>query len=253
MNSVVVFVVSAISIFSGTLIGVWLRNRLPEHHLSSEGRETVKAGAGMIATLAALVLGLLVSSAKSSFDGMNQGIMEAGTRLILLDRSLRQYGPEAQPIREGLRDTVLRGLHTVWPETAGSDSGLIKFEEANGMEVIQSRIRQLTPRTPEQREAQTQALQISTDLLRSRWSLIEAAQSRLPVPFLVIVLFWLSLLFMSFGLLAPKNPTVLVVLFLSALSVSGALFLIVEMNHPFDGIIKLSNAPLLKAVEHISR
>jgi len=121
------------------------------------------------------------------------------------------------------------------------------------VEMIQAKLRELTPATEAQRKLQAQAEQISGDMLQARWLLIEQMQNALPKPFLVMVLFWLTILHMSFGLFAPRNAMVIVVLLLCALSVSGAIFLILEMNHPLSGFIKVSSAPMLKALEHLGQ
>jgi hypothetical protein len=253
MPSLTVGLFSAACIFGGALLGMLLQRLLPEQHLRDNSKDTVKVAAGMIATLAALVLGLLVGAAKSSFDGTNTAVIENGAKIILLDRALAGYGPETKEIREQLRRTVVDGIQMFWPEEGKAGEGMGGFERANAMEIIQAKLRDLTPATDVQRKLQSQAEQISSDMLHARWLLIEQAQSVLPLPFLVMLLFWLTMLHLSFGLLAARNATTLTVLLISAVSVSGAIFLILEMNHPLDGMIKVSSAPLHKALEHLGK
>jgi hypothetical protein len=232
------------------LLGLFLQGLLPEHHLLDTSKDTVKVAAGTIATLSALVLGLLVGSAKSSFDATNTAITQSGAKIILLDRVLANYGPETKAAREQLRRAVAAGIEMFWPEEKNGGSGMTGFERANAMEMLQAKLREFTPATDTQRQLLSQAEQISSDMLQARWLLIEQAQSTLPVPFLVVLLFWLTMLHLSFGLLAPRNATVITVLLISALSVSGAIFIILEMNHPLQGMIKVSSAPMRKALEH---
>jgi Protein of unknown function (DUF4239) len=229
------------------------RALLPEHHLRDTSKDTVKVVAGMIATLSALVLGLLVGSAKSSFDTTSTAITQGGAKIILLDRVLATYGPETKDAREQLRSAVVAGIEMFWPEEKTRGSGLAGFERASGMEMVQAKLRELTPATDAQRQLLSQAEQISNDMLQARWLLIEQAQSALPVPFLVVLLFWLTMLFLSFGLFAPRNATVIIVLLIGAMSVSGAIFIILEMNHPLRGMIKVSSAPMRKALEHLGQ
>ena len=242
---------------AGPLLGLLLQGLLPEPHLKDNSKDTVKVASGMIATMAALVLGLLVGSAKSSFDGTNTAVIENGAKAVLLDRALAAYGPETKDIREQLHGAVAAGVEMFWPEEGkvASDgaSGMTVFERANAMETIQGKLRELTPTTDAQRKLQSQAEQISADMLHARWLLIEQAQSEIPMPFLVMLLFWLTMLHLSFGLFAPRNATVMTVLLISALSVSGAILLILEMNHPLDGMIKVSSAPMRKALEHMGK
>jgi Protein of unknown function (DUF4239) len=253
MSSLTIALISAACIFGGALLGLSLQGLLPERHLRDTSKDTVKVAAGMIATLSALVLGLLVGSAKSSFDTTNNAIIQNSAKIILLDRVLAAYGPETKDAREQLRRAAVAGIEMFWPEEKKEGSGMTGFERANAMEMIQAKLRQLTPATDAQRKLQSQADQISGDLLQARWLLIEQAQSALPLPFLVVLLFWLTMLHLSFGLFAPRNWTVFTVLLISALSVSGAIFIILEMNHPLQGMIKVSSAPMRKALEHLGQ
>jgi len=251
MNSTLIGLLSVACVFGGALLGLALQRRLPNHHLGKDSHEIVKLGAGMIATLTALVLGLLVSSAKSSFDTMNQGIVQGGAKIILLDRVLAQYGPESKAIREQLQRGLAATIENVWPRERTGMAGLSAFERTNGMELVQARLRELAPKDDAQRELLARAQQIASDVSQTRWLLVEEAQSQLPVPFLVVLLFWLTMLFASFGLFSPRNATVITVLFVCACSVSAAIFLVMEMSQPLTGIIKVSNAPLLKALDHL--
>ena len=253
MSSLTIGFISAGCIFGGALLGLWLQGVLPQPHLRDTSKDTVKMVAGMIATLSALVLGLLVASAKSSFDATNSAIIQNGAKIILLDRVLATYGPETKDAREQLRRAVADGIEMFWPEEETVGSGMTAFERANAMEMIQAKLHNLTPVTDAQRKLQSQAEQITGDLLQARWLLIEQAQNALPLPFLVGLLFWLTTLHLSFGLFAPRNATVITVLLISALSVSGAIFIILEMNHPLQGMIKVSSAPMHKALEHLGQ
>jgi hypothetical protein len=237
----------------GLLIGVFVRRLLPGHHLSSDSRDVVKLGAGLIATQAALVLGLLVSSAKGSFDAMNAGITQGGARIILLDRVLSQYGPETKPIREALRRNITSVTEQIWPKNNARPGGMKAVEAATGAEDISDKLRELSPQNESQRLLKTQALQLAVDLSQLRWQLIEQAQGSLPTTFLAVLVFWFATLFASFAILTPPNATVIVVMLVCALSVAGGALLILEMNRPLDGLIKVSGAPFEKALDHLGR
>jgi hypothetical protein len=253
MNSQVIFLISAGCIFGGAMLGLLLSGLLPEGHLRDTSRDTVKVVIGMIATLAALVLGLLISSANSSFDAVDTAITQTGAKIILLDRALANYGPETKDVREQLRNTVIDGMEMFWPEERAEGSGLAGFERTTAMEDLQTKIRKLSPATDVQRQLLSQAEKLSGDLLEARWLLIAQAQHTISMTFLVVLLFWLTMLHIGFGLLAPRNATVITALIISALSVSGAILLILELNHPLTGMIKVSSAPLRKALEHLGR
>ena len=237
----------------GVLLGSILRGLLPDDHLRDDSKDAVKVGAGMIATLSALVLGLLVASTKDNFDTTTAEITQTGAKVITLDRLLANYGPETKATREQLRGAVASVVEMLWPEEKARASGLATFERTNGMEPLQMALLKLTPTTDAQRQLLAAAQQIAGELRQARWLLIEQTQNALPTPFLVVLLFWLTMLHASFGLLAPRNATVIVVLLISALSVSGAIFIILEMNHPLQGMIKVSSAPMRKALEHMGQ
>ena len=253
MSSFNITVISTVSIFAGALLGMGLARRLPGHHLSKEMQDLVKLSAGTIATLTALVLGLLVSSAKSSFDAINTGIVQGSAKFILLDRTLAHYGPETKSAREQLKQMVAAGIEMVWPTEKTGVTALAAFERANGMELVQEKLRELTPQNDVQRQALAQAQQIANDLGQTRWLLVEQAQTQLPVPLLLILVFWLTLLFISFGLFAPRNLMALTVLLIGACAISAAIFLVLELNQPLDGLIKVSSAPMQNALQHMGQ
>jgi hypothetical protein len=253
MSSITIGLISAGSLFTGALLGMGLARRLPGHHLSKEMQDLVKLTSGTIATLTALVLGLLVSSAKSSFDAVNTGVVQGSAKFILMDRTLARYGPETKAIREQLKRALAGGIERVWPEEKTGVSALTAFERGNGLELVQDKLGELTPKNEVQRQALAQAQQMVNDLNQARWLLVEEAQSRLPIPLLLILVFWLVLLFVSFGLFAPRNVMALTVLLVGACALSAAISLVLELNQPLDGLIKVSCAPLQNALHHMGQ
>jgi hypothetical protein len=251
MSSITIGLITAGCTFSGALVGVWLQNRLPRHHLDKESQEAVKLGAGMIATITALVLGLLVSSAKGTFDTINDGIKQESAKIILLDRILAQYGPEAQGIRDQMKRSLAASLEAARLRKPAGAPEQAAVQVTNRVEGVQGLLRILTPQTEGQRQLLAQAQQVAGDMSQTRWLLMEEAQNELPLPLLVILICWLTVLFVSFGLFAPRNVTVITVLFVCACSMSAALFLILEMNRPLDGFIKVSNAPLRNIMQYL--
>ena len=253
MSSFIITLISPACIFAGALLGMELQRRLPERHLSKEMQDLVKLSAGTIATLTALVLGLLVSSAKSSYDAANADIVQGSAKFILLDRTLARYGPEAKATREQLKRALAAVIERGWPTKETEKTALTSLERAHGLELVQVKLGELTPKNEAQRQALAQSLQILYDLSQTRWLLVEQAQGQLPIPFLVILIFWLVLLFVSFGLFAPRNLMALTVLFVVACSLSAAIFLVLELNQPLVGLMKVSSAPLQNAMQHLGQ
>ena len=238
-------------IFGGALLGMLLHGILPEHHLSSESKDVIKLGMALTATMSALVLALLVSSAKGSYDAQRNEITQLSANIILLDRVLAHYGLETKEARVLLAQTARGMLDRIWPENRTRNAEL-KPSGAGG-ERFYDKIQELSPQNEVQRSLQAQALKMSIDLGQTRWLLFEQGGSSIPMPFLVLLVFWVTIIFLSFGLFAPPNATVIATLFLCALSVSGAIFMILELDRPFGGLIHISSAPMRNALAQLGK
>jgi hypothetical protein len=166
--------------------------------------------------------------------------------VILLDQLLNQYGPEARPIRQLMREALGPLVERLWQEggTAGKDA---PFEATAAAEMALAKIGDLVPQTDAQRSLKERAIKVSTDLQQTRLALFVQAGSSIPVPFLVVLVFWLAIIFASFNLFSRLNPTHVVAMVVFALSASAALFLIVEMSEPFAGLMQIPSGPLRRA------
>lgn len=247
---VIVFVCS----FGGALLGMWLRTALPEHHLDADSRDTVKLCIGLVATMTALVLGLVTASAKSSFDAVDMAVKQSAIEVLALDRVLARYGPETGGIRTSLKQAIGARIEMIWPQDSSRPIDLDPIRSGAGSvaEGLADAIRGLRPRDDSQRALQSRALNLAEGLLQARWLVLAGTESSVPGPFLVILLFWLAIIFTSFGLFAPRNATVLAVLFVCAVSLGSAVFLVLEMDTPFDGLLKVSEDPIRYAYEHLN-
>jgi hypothetical protein len=240
-------------VFGGTILGMFLRVVMPEHHLSDDSKDVIKLGMGLIATIAALVLGLVIATAKTSFDTQDAAVKHTAVKIILLDRVLAQYGPETKETRDLIRLTLAHKVDEIWPEERSQPERLDTPKAAPAGEKIGDRIRQLTPQNDAQRGLQSRALQIADDIMETRWFMFGGMGSSVPAPFLVVVAFWLTFIFGCFGIFAPRNATVVAVLFICALSIAGSIFLILEMDRPFSGVIKISSSPLRYTLSHLGQ
>lgn len=238
-------------LFAGGLLGMAIRARLPERHLSVEARDAIKFGTGLISTMAAIVLGLLVASAKGSYDTQRNEITEMSARIVLLDRILAHYGPESATARDLLRHSIAAMVDRTWPQDR-SEYG--RLEPASPKtEGDYDAIQMLSPKSEAERTLQSQAENIAIEIGSRRWLMFEQAGNSISTPLLVVLVFWLAIIFLSFGLFAPRNPPVVVTMLLCALSVSGAIFLIMELNHPFEGLVQISSQPMRDALAHLGQ
>ena len=236
-------------VFGGALFGMFLRVSLPEHHLSTDSKDFVKLGMGLIATMAALALGLLIASAKNSYDIQRNELTQISASIIVLDRLMANYGPETKEARDLLRRSVVHTLDEMWPEQR---SQAAQLEPGVSSDALHDKIYRLSPHNEDQRLLKSQALTITLNLRQTRWLEVEQREgSSIPKAVLAVLIFWLAIIFVSFGLFAPPNSTVLAVLFVCVLSVSGAIFLILELDRPFEGLIRIPSAPLRDALLHL--
>jgi Protein of unknown function (DUF4239) len=253
MASLVTALITLASICAGTVLGSLVRSRLPDHHLRDDSRDVVKTASGMIATLVALVIGLLVSSSKSTYDQASAGVTQIGAKAILLDRVLERYGPETKAIRKRMSEGIAASVERLWPTDPGLNPSVAAVEQTTGMDDVHDLIMQLAPADEAHRILRSHALATCIELAQSRWLIIEQAQTTLPAAFLAMLIFWLTVLFASLGLLAPRNATTWCCLFVCAVSMAGAIYLILEMNRPLEGAVQISPAPLQKALSVIDK
>jgi hypothetical protein len=237
--------------FGAALIGLYLR--LPEHHLDGDSKDTVRLVMGLIATMSALVLSLLISSANSSYDAQATGLQQMSADVAQLDRMLVLYGPETQEIRTILRRSVAAAHQRIWPPDSSQPANLDPATGQAQIDAFYAKLQNLTPQTAAQTRAQDAAWQLTASVVRIRLLLYEELNSSISWPLVTVLIFWVSVLFLGFGLFARSNATVLVTMTVGSISVAGAIFLILELNHPYSGFIRLSDAPIRAALNSMNR
>jgi hypothetical protein len=242
--SLIVFAV----IFGGALAGVFVRPLLSEKHLHPDSKEVVKMATGLIGTLAALVLGLLIASAKSSFDQKTNQVRQMTATIILLDELLAQYGPEAASLRTLLRQSIPPLANRIWREEEIPASNPVHFESTAQSLAFENQLERLSPNNDTERSLQSRAIQAFTEGAQIRLQLFAQAGGSIPAPFLVILVFWLGAIFVSFTLFARANLVVMAALFVCALSFACAIFLVLELDNPFRGLMGISSATLRSAL-----
>jgi hypothetical protein len=239
-------------VFGGAMTGMLLGRVLPPHHLGDDAKSVVTLASGTLSVLSALVIGLLMSFAKGDFDAETKLVQKVAADLILLDRVMRQYGPETGEARDLLRRYTVLKITLTWPEE--NAHGAPRLDDPTTLEMlegVQAKLRGLIPQGEAQRWLQSRALQIGGDLAEERWLLAAGGEGSVPQPFLATLVFWLTILFIGFGVFAPRHATVVVALLVCAVSLSAALFLILEMDRPFDGLITVSSQPMRSALAHM--
>jgi hypothetical protein len=236
--------------FSGALAGMALRRALPQEHFGTDAKDTVRLAIGLIVTMAGLVLGMLVSSAKTYYDGQKNVVAEMSSQIIFLDTLLVNYGPEAKDSRKSAHQFVEDAADRIWPT---EESRLFQLKPKNDGRDINAQLELLVPTNERQAAIKSQVTSVIQDLRKTYWLMfLETEQTSISIPLLVVVTSWLVAIFVGFGIFAPSNSTVMVTLIICALAVSAAIFIIMEMYSPFSGILKISPVAIRDALHQMS-
>jgi hypothetical protein len=251
MSPIAISLIVFACVFGGALLGIFLHSLLKTDHLSPESKESVRLGMALVATTVALVLGLLIASAKSFYDTGNTEMTQLAADAVLMDRILAHYGPETQEVRAQLRGSVARLVDI---DAAQNSNAKTRFDpKAEEQDALYTKIQQLSPGNENQRRLQSQALEVATQIGHTRWLMFEQKATPMPTLLLAMLVFWLTTLFISFGMFVRPNVVVVTSLLISALALTGAIFLILEMYHPYGGLIQVSDAPLRAALAQLGR
>jgi ABC-type amino acid transport system permease subunit len=250
MGHLIIGLISFVAIFGGVLIGRFAARRLPDNHLTSDTQSAVTVSVAVIGTLSALVLGLMISAANSSFSARTDQLRELSLQMIRMDRNLRRYGPEGAEARANLRLWARAKIQQLFPDKqkppVSSEASISLLEH------VQDAVLDLTPRNERQTYLRTLCLTLSSTMIQARWSLEQRTGHSTPIPFLVLLIFWLAVVFASFGLFAPANPTAMVALLLCSVAVAGGIVLIEELDNPLTGLIRLPSDSMRKGLVEIT-
>ena len=253
VNAIVTALIVFAVVLGATLLGSSLGRRLPTNQVSGETWSSVSLGIGFISTMAAIVLGLLVASAKASYDTKHDEVQTAAAKLVVLDRTLRQYGTEAQPVRALLLDRVKSMASMRWLRADEASSGSRTAPVTYGYEQIWLAVRTLSPTNDVQRGLQARALEIIDQLGQMRWLLTTQSSEGISIPMLVALVVWLAVIAGCAGVFAPRHRTMFVIALLCAMAVSGTIFLLMELYDPFGGVMRMSSAPMQTALDVLSQ
>jgi hypothetical protein len=251
MSMVFIAIVLFACLVAAALLGRRVHRYLPEDHLSADSRDAVKLAMGLVATMTALVLGLLVSSAKGAYDTNRSTVIQMAAKVAFLDRVLALYGPEASEARSELRAGVADAVRRIWVPDAMRSARLAPNPQAG--DALYLAVQQLSPHDEAQRTLKAQVTTLLVDLGQLRSLMLAQSIPSISEPMLVILLSWLVVIFFGFSLIAPPNATTVLALVASAFSVAGAIFLILELDHPFGGVIHIPSEPLNNLLTHLAK
>jgi hypothetical protein len=233
-----------VCILLGSVAGIVLSRTLSERRFSDQTKDVVRMTAGTVGTMTALVLGLVLASERSAFDAEAAAVKQGAINIVVLDRMLSQYGPETTDVRKRIRQAVAHRYSLVWPEESWQPAQVNATEDVPVLESIQRDLVALAPKTEIQQWFKARALDASSQIFQSHWMSFSQRGMSVPMAFLVLLTFWLTIVFMSFGLFAPPNLVVAVTLLIGAFAVASSVFLIMELDDPFSGVVKVSGEPV---------
>ena len=251
MDPLITSIVISAGVFAGGIAGLYLHRVLSTDQVSAEAQSVVRLVTGMLSVLASLVLGLMIATVKSSFDSTDNAVRSYAASLILLDETLRDYGDGALPARRLLRDYTTMLVNDLWRNPQGEPYLVERRAAGDVLEHVREGIRALKPVDDGQRWLDDQALQISVSLMRQRWLMIEQAGPTVRPVMIAIVVLWIVAIFLSFGLNAPRNRLVVAALLIGALAIGSAMHLILELDRPFEGELRISERHMLLALDHM--
>lgn len=249
MNSTLIIGIAAFAaILGGALVGAQARDRLPKQHLTDETKSLVSVSTGVVAMVAALVLGLLISNANTKFTQLGGEVTALSAEILRLDHILRRYGADAEPAREILMQYAERKSVDLFPESPGD----VRVSNPSTYELLQrleDKLLSLKPANSRDQWWLSQGLMLAGKIGDARWLIAQQIGQGTPKAFVALLVFWLALLFASFGLFSPPNMTSAITLILCALAVAGAVAIFLELEQGFGGIVRISPAPMRQAVE----
>jgi hypothetical protein len=248
-------VIIALSSFGLILVsiggGLFLRYRLPDDHLSGDSKEVIRLATALIGTMAAVVVALLFASTRSSYEATNSHVARLTAGVVELDQLLKEYGgQESVMLRQALRSDVTSMVSAIWRDDAPVTAELLR--PVTHEETVLYKLRQLEPKTPVQNAIKTRALAVSNDIEQTRLTLLSQPPDSLSRPFIAVLVLWLCFIFASFSMSSKANPTLVAVLLICGFTASTAIYLILELGQPFDGLLQLSNSALRHALQPLS-
>jgi hypothetical protein len=251
MNTAITAAILFICLAGVALLGRRLRRYLPENHLSADSKDAVKLALGLVATMTALLLGLLISSAKGTYDTVRNEVMQMASKVAFLDRVLALYGPEAAAARVECREAVADAVRRMWPEERSRPAQLAPNQQIG--DAFYVTIHRLSPHDDTQRALKAEAATLMVDLGQLRSLLQAQAIPSISKPLLIALVSWLVVIFLGFSLVAPPNATTTLALVASAFSVACAVFLILELDHPLAGLIRVPSEPMTNVLSHLAK
>jgi hypothetical protein len=247
MTPAIISLIALTLIFGAALAGMMIQSFLPEHHLSEDSKTIIKAARSVVVGLSALTLGLLIATAKESFDTKVSELKTGTSKMIVMNRLLVNYGDKSLVARRALRELAESGVKSLQKTNREG----IQTNEllGQGIDKLLHALMELPEGTAREHWLKNSALTLGNEIAASRWKIHQNSSASVSPLFLLILIFWLMTIFFSLGLIAPFNAAVIIALLMATLSMTGAILLTMELDQPYGGLIQISTEPIEMAIK----
>ncbi len=250
LNAIDIALIALACIFGSAVLGVTISSNLPEQYFDQRTRDIIKAARDVIVGVAALTLGLLIATAKTSFDERARELKLESSKAVMIDRMLYQYGPETRHARQLVRAMLVNGVERI---EQAMQNGVEQEKKRRDTltDDLHLEVISLKPKNDIQTELRTEAISLSKEIMQSRWMVHQSLSTTIQLPLLFILVFWLSCIFLYLGIGVSASPGIVATLLLAALSMSGAIYLTLAFDRPHEGLVRVSAEPFRLALEQL--
>ena len=237
-----------VSTLAAAWLGLHAQRLLPDRYTDEATKGSVKAVLAMLSVLVTVVLGFITADAKRSFDNAGKIVAETAVRLVLIDRMLAELGEDADPIRREMRQAAQEWVARLNSLDGDVNPSVHVVQRVEQLEELFGKIKSLSPKSDAQAKDRERAADLAAGILHDRWVLATGRLASTPTVFLLVVLAWLALEFFLFGVFAPRNACVTAAVVLASLTTASAIFLLLDLEGPLTGPMRISIEPLVRAV-----
>ncbi|WP_245480357.1 DUF4239 domain-containing protein [Neorhizobium sp. NCHU2750] len=206
--------------------------------------------ANIFVVMTSLVFGLMINSSKNTFESLDSNVHAYATQLILFDRSLRFYGDGADNVRQGLAVYL---QHAIADPSRADDAVQHRRNEAEQrLTEVANELNLVAAADPARQALLDDLRQQYRRIVEKRWMIVEQEAGLIPRPVIGMLVAWLILIFASFGYRAPKNTVIFIVFNVASLLMATSIYLVLDMDSPFTGLVQISDAPLHRALAEMT-
>ncbi len=245
MSNLVLGVIIFLLLASSSLFALVIHPRLTNRYRNDETNTVVRLIANLFVVMASLVLGLMINSAKSTYEAVDHNVHAISKEIILFDRALRPL-PGGSETRQRILTYANHAHNLNRPTGDRLIVGDVSSEQL--LSAVGTSLRAINVVDREETALLQEARQRFRTIVDLRWALVEDAEGVIPMPIIAMVVAWLVLIFASFGYRAPRNLVIVGSVVVAAGLIAGSIYLILDLDAPFSGLVQVTDEPLQRAI-----